>query len=151
MLLSKACEYAIKACIYIASIEEDGRKASAEEISQKIMAPKPFTSKILKQLGQQKLVSSTKGPRGGFYMTKAQANRPLMELITAIDGNRLFTGCALGLTRCLETRPCPLHSQYSPIRDELATMMSENSISGMAASYGSGQAFLASLVTASGK
>lgn len=146
MLLSKACEYGIKACIYVASLPNNAQKAGAIEVSEKIHAPTPFTAKILKQLGKAKVISSAKGPRGGFFMTAEQADQPLMNVVTAIDGDRLFKGCALGLSRCSETQPCPLHRQYAPIRDKLTLMMNENSIRDLAGSYDSGQAFLATIV-----
>lgn len=147
MLLSKACEYAIKACVYIASIRTNGRKASADEISDNIVAPKAFTSKILKQLGKMEVISSAKGPNGGFYLTAEQEKRPLISVIIAMDGERLFTGCAMGLTHCSETRPCPLHQQYGPIRDQLTRMMESNSIKSLAESYDSGKAFLSSITS----
>lgn len=145
MLLSKACEYAIKACIYTASVKSNGRKVSAREISENIEAPVYFTAKILKQLGKSGVISSTKGPSGGFYLSTKQREQPLAVIITAIDGDKLFKSCALGLTECSETRPCPIHSQYGPLRDQLLNLMLSNSIRKMADSYNSGNAFLAGL------
>lgn len=145
MLLSKASEYAIKACIYVASRKENDPKAGAAEISEKIMAPQPFTSKILKQLAREGIISSTKGPGGGFFMIEKQVNQPIIDIIVAIDGDKLFKGCVLGLSSCSETQPCPIHSQYEPIRTGLRQLMKNNTLGSLAQSYGSGTAFLARL------
>ena len=45
-----------------------------------------------------------------------------------IDGNNLFVGCALGLSECSETEPCPLHDQFLSIRDELNKVLQDSNL-----------------------
>ncbi len=144
MLLSKACEYGLKACIFLASAKPS-IKTSALEISEVMDAPSPFTAKILKQLSKAGIISSNKGPKGGFYLTNEQQKQNLYTVLVAIDGDQLFTGCALGLSTCSSQFPCPVHKEYALIRDRLTKLMKYNTLDKMADSYQNGEAFLKSL------
>ena len=61
-MFSKACEYGIRAVIYIWSKSADGVKLGVKEICKEIDTPEFFTAKILQSLAKQNLISSTKGP-----------------------------------------------------------------------------------------
>ena len=65
-MLSNTCKYAIRAVIYLAVNDEDGKKIGIKQISKDLDIPTPFLGKILQSLAKQKLLKSTKGPHGGF-------------------------------------------------------------------------------------
>ena len=67
-MFSKACEYAIRAMIFIAKKSGDGLVAGIVEIAKGIDAPRHFMAKILQELRRHGLVQSMKGPNGGFYI-----------------------------------------------------------------------------------
>src|SRR5215510_12751535 len=99
-MFSKACEYAIRAMIFIAQKSRNGQKSGIQEIVDAIDCPEHFIAKILQDLSRKGLVLSAKGPGGGFYLDKQLLNQPLADIVSAIDGDNLFTGCALGLSQC---------------------------------------------------
>ena len=72
-MFSKACEYGIRAVIYIWSQSEEGKKIGIKDISKEIDGPEFFTAKILQSLAKQGVVSSAKGPNGGFFIEKESA------------------------------------------------------------------------------
>lgn len=144
-MFSKACEYGIRAVIYIWSQSTDGIKLGVKDICKGIDAPEFFTAKILQSLAKQDLVSSTKGPNGGFYISKEQENMRLLALVEAIDGDKLFRGCGLGLKHCSEDNPCPIHDDYKNIRESLAKLLSEKTIKELAKEVTSGKATLATI------
>lgn len=109
--------------IFIAQRSEDGSKAGIKEIAAGIDSPEHFIAKILQDLGRNGLVQSTKGPNGGFYLDRAGRDCPLGKIVRIIDGDRLFTGCALGLKQCSETHPCPIHREFGKIRREIAQLL----------------------------
>ena len=49
-MFSKACEYGIRASIYIASQTQIGNRVSLVDVVKKIESPEAFTSKILQKL-----------------------------------------------------------------------------------------------------
>src|SRR5690606_23760170 len=99
-MFSKACEYGIRAMIYITAASKEGEKMSIKDICHAIGAHEHFTAEILQDRSRKKLVASLKGPSGGFFMEDEERNITLIELVEAIDGSSLFTGCGLGLKQC---------------------------------------------------
>jgi|SRR5690606_13685416 len=142
MMFSKACEYGIRAVIYIWSQNNKGIKLGIKDICREIDAPEFFTAKILQSLAKQGIISSAKGPNGGFYIKKEQENLALIDLVTAIDGNQIFEGCGLGLKVCSEVNPCPIHYQFKSIREQLKTMLVGTSIKDLAGDLEKGNVFL---------
>lgn len=144
-MFSKACEYGIRAVIYIWSQNDKGKKLGIKDICKEIDAPEFFTAKILQSLAKQGIISSAKGPNGGFYVEKAQENLTLMDLVIAIDGDQLFTGCGLGLRQCSEETPCPIHSDFKVIREGLSQMLKNKKLVDLASEINSGTAILSQL------
>ena len=118
-MLSKTCEYALRAMIYIAQQSRDGSMINIKEIAGKINSPEIFIGKILQGLSKQGFLQSSKGRYGGFYISDEEAKHSLADIITAIDGNKMFEGCGLGLAFYSETNPCPIHNTYKEARDQL--------------------------------
>lgn len=141
-MFTKACEYGIRAMIYITAASKEGEKMSIKDICREIGAPEHFTAKILQDLSRKRLVSSLKGPSGGFFMEDTQRNITLLEIVEAIDGNSLFTGCGLGLKQCSEVQPCPIHNKFKTIRDSLQKMLMETTVLQLTQNLEKGLVFL---------
>ncbi len=122
-MFSKACEYAIRAMLFIAQKSVSGYKIGIKEISKGIDAPEHFLAKILQDLSRKGLVLSIKGPNGGFYMDNTARKKTLADIVRAVDGDQLFTGCGLGLKICSEKNPCPLHDEFKIIRKKILNML----------------------------
>lgn len=118
-MLSKTCEYAIRAMIYIAQKSKNEEKIGIKAIAKGINSPEHFMAKILQELSRKKLLQSTKGPNGGFYLDSDHLKYSLADIVKAIDGDKLFTGCGLGLENCSEKKPCPLHYEFKTIREKI--------------------------------
>lgn len=144
-MFSKSCEYGVRALIYIASESKTGQKLSIHEIAKAIEAPEYFTAKILQTLSRNRIVSSQKGIHGGFYLDKIQGRVKLIDAVTAIDGNILFTGCGLGLKQCSEKEPCPIHNKFKGIRNSLKTMLESTTIEDLGTSLRTGRTVLKSI------
>jgi len=127
-IFSKTCEYAIRAVFYIAHKTAAGTKAGIKDIAAGIDSPELYLGKILQDLSRKGLISSTKGPNGGFYLPAEMLNQPLIEIVRAVDGDTLFTGCGLGLKQCSEMNPCPLHNEFKDIRIRITNMLSNTTV-----------------------
>jgi Rrf2 family transcriptional regulator, iron-sulfur cluster assembly transcription factor len=141
MILSKSCEYAIRATVYVASKTKKSEKAGIIEVADAIGSPAPFTGKILQTLVRKKVLSSSKGPTGGFFVENGDSLF-LVDIIRAMDGNDLFTSCVLGLEKCSETQPCPMHEQIKPIREGLMTEFSRRSVNDLVPAFQRNKYFL---------
>lgn len=122
-MVSKTCEYAIRAMLFVAQKSKSNTKVGITQIAKAIDSPKPFIAKILQDLGKKGLVLSAKGPTGGFYLDNAGLKKSLADVVNAIDGDKLFTGCGLGLKSCSAKKPCPVHDEFVAIRKHTKAMM----------------------------
>ncbi|MCF6348804.1 MAG: Rrf2 family transcriptional regulator [Flavobacteriaceae bacterium] len=118
-MLSKSSAYAIRAVLYLSLYSNEERKCSPKEIADIINIPAPFLAKILQVLAKNRLISSTKGRNGGFYLTEKNRLNSLISIVDCIDGLDKFQECLLGLPICSNVYPCPIHHAISPIRKKL--------------------------------
>ncbi|SHF75951.1 transcriptional regulator, BadM/Rrf2 family [Flavobacterium segetis] len=142
-MFSKTCEYGIRAAIFIASQSYLNTRVGLKEIAKKIDSPEAFTAKILQILSKNAIVQSVKGVGGGFEISKELMRQiTLAQIVTALEGDRVFTGCGLGLQSCNEEHPCPLHEKFVQIRTELALMLENTNLEELALGIKSGDTFL---------
>ena len=128
-MFSKATEYALRATIYIAKKSSEENKLGMEEIAKAIDSPQSFTAKILQQLTKEnKIISSVRGPNGGFYMTKSARKLPVRSILEATGEDKVLDKCVLGLALCSETKPCPMHAQYKTIKAQLINLFATKTI-----------------------
>lgn len=127
-MFSKTCEYAIRAMIFIAQKTQDGSRVGIKAIAQAIDSPEYFIAKILQDLVRRGFVQSAKGPTGGFYLDEKSRKLSIAEIVIAVDGNRLFNRCGLGLKHCSEARPCPIHFQFKKVKEELIELLESSKI-----------------------
>ena len=141
-MISKSCKYAIRATVFIASKAKENVKVGVKEIAKEIEAPVAFTGKILQILNKYKIVTSLKGPYGGFYSEKHQLELPVIEIVNAIDGISVFRECVMGLHQCSDDHPCPMHFKYAKSRDAMFHTFQNISIGKLAEDFSNGYAFL---------
>jgi Rrf2 family protein len=142
-MFSKACEYGIKAAIFIAINSYEGKRVSPKEIAKEIDSPQAFTAKILQALVKHDVVNSVKGAYGGFEIDRNHiATVKLAQIVNAIDGDNIYNGCGLGLHKCDESHPCPVHDKFKGIRDALKYMLENTSLEELALNIKSGASFL---------
>lgn len=137
-LFKKETEYALRGLIYIQSQNSAGRRPGIAEIADEIDAPHFYTAKILQRLAKQGYVESTKGKGGGFSFNAELPDLSLKTIITAIEGNHLFTGCGIGLKECSSENPCPIHDQFAPIRDSIERLVENETIQSLAEKVSTG-------------
>jgi Rrf2 family protein len=131
-MFHKETEYALRALVYIKLQNIKKRRPGTNEISEEIEAPRFFTAKILQRLVRSGLLESLKGKGGGFFFDDKKPDLQLITLVTAIEGDRSFSGCGFGLKHCDENNPCPVHEQYAPIRDSVFKLLSEETVQSLA-------------------
>jgi len=142
-MFSKACEYGIKATLYIARQSQLEKRASLKEIAGAINSPEAFTAKNLHQLARYGIINSGNSPNGGFYIpTVDQEKGKLSHIVTAIDGSSIYNGCGLGLRECNELQPCPVHDKFKIIRDQLKAMLETTTIHELTTGLKEGLTFL---------
>ncbi len=131
-MFNKETEYALRGLVYIKLQNLKNRRPGTAEIAKEIEAPPFYTAKILQRIVRFGLLESLKGKGGGFYFDEDKPDLPLVRLITAIEGEKSFTGCGFGLKHCDINNPCPLHEKYAPIRNSINKLVSEETVQSLA-------------------
>lgn len=127
-MLSKASKYSINAVLYLAVASSEENKIGIKEVAEAIQAPAAFLAKQLQILARNGIVTSMKGPSGGFFMTGDNMALKMIKIVDCIDGLSRFNACVLGLKECNSLKPCPIHHVMDPFRNELLRDMSRTSI-----------------------
>lgn len=142
-MFSKACEYGIRAAVFIASQSVQSRKVGLKEVAKEIDSPESYTSKILQKLVKSDVIISEKGPTGGFSIEYQKLNIIKLErVVVAIDGDQIFKGCGLGLKQCNANKPCPLHDKFKEVRDRLQNLLETTTVLELAEKLEYGLGFL---------
>jgi Rrf2 family protein len=132
-MFSKACEYALRAVLYISIRSINGSRLSIGEIAREIDAPVAFTAKILQTLARNKLISSVKGPNGGFFVNPKSRPVTLNAVVNVIDGVDVLHDCALGLRECSDRFPCPIHHEIKQYKERLRKVLKGTTVQDLAA------------------
>lgn len=142
-MFSKATEYALRATIYIAQKSTQEKKIGIDEISKAIDSPQSFTAKILQALTKDnKVVSSVRGPNGGFFLTEKAKKLPVRSILLAMGEDEVLEKCVMGLKQCSEIQPCPMHAQYKSIKQQLIKLFVTKTIQQLAADIKDGVVFI---------
>ncbi len=143
-MFSNSSKYALKAVLYLAVNSSESNKILAKNISEPINVPQAYIAKLLQELSRHNIVSSTRGPNGGFYINAKNRMTPLIDIVSIIDGDNRINSCLLSLKNCDNEKPCPLHSFAGPFRDDLIKNLERNTIGDMVEDVKSGRSFLPS-------
>ena len=134
-MISNSSKYAIKAVLYLGLNSNERNKVTAKEIARPVKAPLPYISKILQDLARRGLISSQKGPKGGFYLSEENRKSNLMEIVIAIDGELRIHACVLDLDKCNENHPCPLHHAIYPSKSVMIEYLMNETVDSFSEKY----------------
>ncbi len=142
MIFSRSAEYAIRAMVYLAVNSSDSQRFGAKKIAEDLDFPEHYLGKVLQQLARNNIISSAKGPNGGFCVDDDAMEISLLKIIDSIDGLAFFNTCGLGLRECDDEKPCPIHKDYQIFRGDFYKMLSEKTIKDMKEDIDQGIAFM---------
>jgi Rrf2 family protein len=77
-----------------------GKPHTARDLAELLTVSEATLAKALQRLVKAGVISSTRGPKGGFVMTKDPKNITLLEVYEAIEGRLTPTQCLLSKPVC---------------------------------------------------
>lgn len=132
-MFSKSSKYAIRSILFLATQSTEQQRFGSKRLAEELDVPIHFLAKILQDLSRNGLISSAKGPGGGFYLTAQNQSLTILEILEAVDGNEIFKGCVLGFASCSDKNPCPIHVQVYAYREGLRYQLAHLSVTELAA------------------
>jgi Rrf2 family protein len=85
MRISAKVDYAVRAAITLAALDGDA-PVKAERLATEQQIPLNFLENILHQLKSAGVVTSQRGPEGGFRLARPAAEVTLADVIRAVEG-----------------------------------------------------------------
>lgn len=123
-MLSSTSDYALRAVLFLARQQGKGVRR-ADEIADATAAPRNYMAKTLNVLVKAGIVTSARGPLGGFALASEPDTLTIARVIDCFDEPRPHVRCLLGTDACDPTHPCTAHQRWTAItsarREPLAT------------------------------
>lgn len=95
-LLSDACEYGLRAVVWLSQCPDEPQKV--KDIAEQIKAPAGYLIKVLQDLTKAGILSARRGSNGGFLMLSDPTKITPLDVINAIDPIERINTCPLGIT-----------------------------------------------------
>lgn len=132
MIFSRSTQYAIQALVRIAETKE-GEYMTVEELGDELGIPNEFLAKLLQRLTKHGFLDSRKGRGGGFKLARGPDTIDLHEVLEVFEGPDSLLECIFDGKICREKdHHCPLHEEWSEIREEIIDFTHTNNIKDLA-------------------
>lgn len=115
--LSKLTDYATVILSYMA--KEDDQLHAALEISEATGITQPTVSKILKLLARAKVLTSTRGAKGGYVLAREARLITVASVISALEGPIALTECSLTQHNCEQASGCDIRGNWGLINQAI--------------------------------
>lgn len=131
IVISKTCEYALRALVHLAQEAGEG-SLRASEIADELGVPHNYLSKTLHGLARAGVLRSVRGPRGGFRLARPPGQVTLADILGPIDPSLIEDKCLLGRPRCSEDGACAMHTRWIEVRAPLVKFFRETTLGDVA-------------------
>jgi Rrf2 family protein len=122
MQLTRAADYAVRVMIHLAKTPR-GVRVSLPVLAGATGAPDSFLSKVLQSLTRVRLVTSHRGPSGGFQVSAQGRQASMREVIEAIDGPMNLNVCLGSNQECPRRLWCPAHPVWVKAQEALLEVL----------------------------
>jgi FeS assembly SUF system regulator len=116
--VTKLTDYATVVLTVLAA--RPGDVLSAADLADTAGLEPPTVSKLLKPLAQAGLVSSQRGARGGYRLSRDATEITLIEIVEAMEGPLAMTECSQHESHCGIADQCGVRANWRLINDVVA-------------------------------
>jgi Rrf2 family protein len=131
-MLSSTSDYALRAILVLAQAEH-GRPMRADEVARATGSPANYLAKTLNALAKTGLVTSARGPLGGFTLAVAPDELTLARIVDCFDEVRPSSRCLLGTKTCDPRNPCRAHERWTAVQQARRAALADTTIADLLA------------------
>jgi Rrf2 family protein len=131
MILNQSAHYALRAVLFLA--QHSDRAQNADVIAAAIGVPRNYLGKVLHTLGRSRVLTSVRGPHGGFRLASAPDRIVLAAVITPFQELPTSSVCLLGDRTCNPAEPCGAHARWRRMSDPITAFFHETTVALMLA------------------
>ena len=134
MKISRAADYAVRAVIYMAQVEDD-HPVSAKEIAECEKIPSFFLTKVMQSLSSAGIIQGHRGRTGGLSLIRDAKEITLKDVIEAVDGPIGFARCLVVDRKCVGDTNCAVHPAWEEIYNVVSGALSKYNIADLALEF----------------
>lgn len=123
--ISEGANLAIHGMAFLASRPDAPQ--SAADMAARMGVSRHHLGKVLQRLARVGLLTSRRGPHGGFVLPRPPQEIRLIEIVEAIDGPLEHRGCLLGAPICDPER-CALADLTGELTDRLQSFFAKTTL-----------------------
>ncbi|MEO1496665.1 MAG: Rrf2 family transcriptional regulator [Planctomycetota bacterium] len=106
MSVSQTAEYALRAVVWLA--HKPGECQTTTQLADGTLVSPSYLPKVLQPLGRAGILSSQRGIRGGYALSRDPEELTVLEVVNCVDPIHRIERCLMRLT-AHAGRLCPLH------------------------------------------
>lgn len=122
MKLTTKGRFAVTAMIDLA-LRQDGGPVALASISERQKISLSYLEQLFGKLRRHTLVTSVRGPGGGYCLAKPLTDVSVADIIRAVDEPLDATKCG-GMANCHEEQPCMTHMLWSNLTTRMLDYLS---------------------------
>jgi len=117
MRLTTKGRYAVTAMLDLA-LHYDNGPITLSDISQRQGISLSYLEQLFSKLRKHELVDSTRGPGGGYRLSRIADEIAVAQVITAVDEKVESTRCG-GLANCHDDQQCLTHELWTELSEQI--------------------------------
>ncbi|MCL2833679.1 MAG: RrF2 family transcriptional regulator [Treponema sp.] len=135
MRITTRGRYALRASLALAEMEKNGRPVSIGQLSEHEDISPVFLEQIFFKLRKAGIVSSIRGPGGGFNFTRPIDKLSIKEILDAAGEDLDISLCDKHLENCARMGGCLSHHVWHDMSDMINNFFSEITIASILDKY----------------
>jgi len=128
--LSRAAEYAIRGVLHLSDAPQ-GATVDVERVAKAQRIPVAYLAKLFQMLAKKGFVKSTRGPDGGFRLSRDPEDISVLEVIEAIEGPIFLNDCLIHAGQCQMDKVCPVHDVWREAQKRMLEYLRGSSFKGL--------------------
>jgi Rrf2 family protein len=132
MIISQTAQYALRAVVHLSEHGSEG-PLRVDDIAGALAVPRNYLSKILHVLARVGLLSSSRGPNGGFELARPPEELLLADVLEPFGALPDERRCLLGQEVCSDRDPCLAHERWKGVSAAVRDFFNRTTVAELAA------------------
>ncbi len=118
----------IKSVLFLAKHKNDKKYYKVKEIAERLGVSKSYMARIIQGLVHNKILLSSTGPTGGFYLPAENMKLTLHDVIRHTMYEEELERCVMEWPECSEEEPCPLHQSWKKFKESAIDVLKKYTV-----------------------
>ena len=127
MNLTTKGKYAVTAALDLAINENDASFSKIADVAKRQSIPSSYLEQIFNHLRKADILTASRGPKGGFKLSRSSEDIMIGEIITAVEKRMDATQCS-GEGNCNAGSKCVAHNLWTELNENINSFLMKKSL-----------------------